>query len=125
LVQEQDPSVRVTQSFRRAVGGAALGAVAAAPRAQAFESARTASDQRAAKTLQDVIVTGPAVEAAAGAPLRLTRHVGNRVFVLQDSIWTDTREHSKLSVMRIAPFSDAYFAALAAVPELRDIFALG
>src|SRR2546422_9327480 len=34
------------------------------------------------------------------------------------SVWTDTRHGDSLRVVRVAPFSDAYFALLRALPEL-------
>lgn len=47
-----------------------------------------------------------------------TRRIGGRVFALQDSVWSDLRSDSRRSVVKIAAFSDAYFALLRALPEL-------
>jgi len=52
--------------------------------------------------------------AAAGA----TRHIGGRLFVLRDGTWTDIAHGDSLQVVTVAPFSDAYFALLRALPEL-------
>jgi hypothetical protein len=47
-----------------------------------------------------------------------TRRVGGRMFVLRDSTWTDIAHGDSLRVVRVAAFSDAYFALLRALPEL-------
>lgn len=47
------------------------------------------------------------------------RHVAGRLFKDQAGVWTDLRHDSSTRVVRIAAFSDAYFAVLAALPELK------
>jgi hypothetical protein len=42
------------------------------------------------------------------------------VFVWRDSVWTDIAHGDSLPVVRVAVFSDAYFALLRALPELRQ-----
>src|SRR2546425_8831796 len=46
--------------------------------------------------------------AAPAARTGATQRVGARLFVLRDSVWTDTRHGDSLRVVRVAPFSDAY-----------------
>jgi len=47
-----------------------------------------------------------------------TRHVAGRLFKEIDGVWTDLGHDDTQQVVRIAAFSDAYFALLAALPEL-------
>jgi len=54
------------------------------------------------------------------------RHAAGRTFVLSGDVYTDSDiSQSDRTVLRIKYLSDAYFAALRLVPELRDAFALG
>jgi hypothetical protein len=46
-------------------------------------------------------------------------------FVLRDSVWTDVRYKKAGSVLRVKPFSDAYFRLLEIYPELREAFTIG
>ena len=59
--------------------------------------------------------------ATAGA----TRQIGGRLFVLRDGTWTDIAHGDSLQVVTVAPFSDAYFALLRALPELVKPATLG
>jgi len=65
----------------------------------------------AALDAQEMEVTrrahGPAMQTIAG-----------RIFVLKDGVWTDLWHADSIAVVRIAPFSDAYFALLQRLPEL-------
>ncbi len=55
-----------------------------------------------------------------------TRRTTTRMFVLQDSTWTDTRAAAaQARTVRVKPYSDAYFALMNRTPELREVFALG
>lgn len=47
-----------------------------------------------------------------------TQRIGGRLFILRDSTWTDLRQMDSLPVVTVAPFSQAYFALLRAMPEL-------
>ena len=102
------------------VTGAATGraAPAAAPSVQ-FEAAKAASAQRAATSLA-------VADSAAGvvSDARIKR-AGNHTFVLRDGIWTDTQYKGSGTVLRVKPFSDAYFKVIELQPDLRDAFAVG
>jgi hypothetical protein len=99
------------------IGGVAGGS-AAAP-ARAFEEAKAAADQRAARTLAQV----DAAERAGGVPRRFA--VG-RTFTLQNGEWQDAATGgSTTRVVRVAPFSPAYFLLLDRLPALKEAFALG
>ncbi len=43
----------------------------------------------------------------------------------KDSVWVDTRDRPALPVVRVQPYTPAYFALLDAIPELRALFAVG
>jgi hypothetical protein len=62
--------------------------------------------------------------ASAGRGDRVTR-AGNVTFVLRDSVWTDVRYKQTGTVLRVKPFSDAYFKLIELVPELREPFSVG
>jgi hypothetical protein len=50
---------------------------------------------------------------------------GNVTFVLRDSVWTDVRYKNSGTVLRVKPFSEAYFKLIELVPDLRDSFSVG
>ena len=53
-----------------------------------------------------------------------TQRVGGRLFIMRDSTWTDLGHGDSLRVVSIAPYSEAYFALLKALPDLREAAAL-
>lgn len=53
------------------------------------------------------------------------RRAGGRLLVLRDSVWTDVAVRDSLKTRTIAPFSSAYFALVAARPELKAALAVG
>jgi len=82
-----------------------------------FEDARRAASQRASRSVAD---------AVGEMDAQNTRRTASRMFVLQDSVWTDTRSASaRARTVRVRPYSDAYFALMNRTPELREVFALG
>ncbi|HWL38719.1 MAG TPA: VIT domain-containing protein [Gemmatimonadaceae bacterium] len=96
----------------------ATGGAARAPAAQRFESAKTASAQRAATNMA-------AVDSLSGLRDETrVRRLGNVTFVLRDSVWTDARYKTELTTLRVKPFSSAYFRLIEVVPELREAFSL-
>lgn len=98
------------------VGGAASPS-APPPARVAFEEARAAASQRAARSVAD---------AEGEMDKRVTRRTGSRMFVMRDSVWTDTRSAAaQARTVRVRPYSDAYFALMTRTPELREVFALG
>ena len=72
--------------------------------------------------LEAVVVSGAADSISARGAAKENRmlRVGGRVFVWRDSTWTDIAHGDSLHVVRVAPFSDAYFVLLRALPELRQ-----
>src|SRR5438105_7371719 len=94
-------------------------APASAPAAVEFEAAKAAAAQRSVTNMSAAdAVTG----VAAGANVQ---RAGNATFVLRDSIWTDVRYKNSGPMLRVKPFSDAYFRVLELEPELREPFSVG
>ena len=95
-------------AFARAQASAVLGgvsSVAAADRAA----------ERQAKSLA----------AAGGTAAAEVRRVGGRLFVRTDSVWTDAAHRDSLNVVEVAPFSEAYFALVRALPEIAPYLGVG
>jgi Ca-activated chloride channel family protein len=96
----------------------------AAPAAQtgavAFEGAEASARMREVKSLADAdAVSRRATERLGSAgPGSATRTVAGRIFVQRGGIWTDALHRDSLQVTVVAPYSDAYFALVRALPEL-------
>ncbi len=56
---------------------------------------------------------------------RQVRRAGGRLLVLRDSVWTDVGARDSLESKTVAPFSSAYFALVAARPDLKAALAVG
>jgi Ca-activated chloride channel homolog len=99
------------------VTGAA--APAAASPANQFEAAKSAAAQRS-------VTSVAAADAAAGIREEANiRRAGNVTFALRNGVWTDVRYKASGTVLRIKPFSDAYFKVLELQPDLREAFSIG
>lgn len=106
--------------------GRDLRGVSAAPAAEArvrrFEEAKAASAMRGAQTLSQA-------DAAAAPGLQnegiVSRRVGTRTLILRDSVWTDARFSEGTRVIKVQPYSEAYFALIRELPDLGPAFALG
>jgi hypothetical protein len=99
------------------VTGAAVSAPAPAVQ---FEAAKSAAAQRSATSLS-------AADAASGIRDEANvRRAGTVTFVLRDSVWTDVRYKSNSGpVLRVKPFSDAYFRLIELQPDLREPLSVG
>jgi Ca-activated chloride channel family protein len=98
---------------------------AAAPAAVQFEAAKSASAQRSATNLS-AADSAVGMSGFSGGRIsgRVTR-AGNVTFVLRDSVWTDVRYKQTGTVLRVKPFSDAYFKLTEMLPDLREPFSVG
>jgi len=85
---------------------------AAAP--AAFERARAAAEQRAAKTIGEVDSKDESL-----------RRADDHAFALRDGVWTDTRQAANTHLVKVKVFSNAYFALVRRVPELGRLFGVG
>ena len=97
------------------------GTQVSAPAAVQFEAAKTAAAQRSVTSLS---MADEADFSGARQGGNVTR-AGNVTFVLRDSVWTDVRYQRTGTVLRVKPFSDAYFQLVEMVPELREAFSVG
>jgi Ca-activated chloride channel homolog len=102
---------------------------APADQAGAAAVGRAKAEKRMAGSLNlDAVVVTAAADSLAAAErggATRTQRVGGRMFMWRDSTWTDIAQGDSLRVVTVEPFSDAYFALLRALPELRGPAALG
>jgi hypothetical protein len=94
-------------------------ASAPASAARQFEAAKSAAAQR-------TVTSSYAADSVSG--LRddaNVRREGNVTFILRDSVWTDARYKKSGTLLRVKPFTDAYFKLIELVPELRESFSVG
>ena len=120
LVVEPGMQRRADMDLRQE-GRRAITAPTAAPPAnvQTFEAAKAAAAQRS-------VTSAAAMDSASGVSGRAgLRRAGNVTLALRDSVWTDIRFKQSGTVLRVKPFSDAYFKLLEMMPELREVFAVG
>jgi Ca-activated chloride channel homolog len=101
--------------------GVVAGATTAAPATAQFEAAKTAAAQRSVTSLS---MADEADFSGARRGGSVTR-AGNITFVLLDGVWTDVRYKKTGTVLRVQPFSDAYFKLIELVPDLREAFSVG
>src|SRR6266536_1159385 len=123
----QEPTVVARQREEQRV----LQAPAPAPADQAGSGAVAKAAREGAMSgvlhLDAVVVTGVGEAGRSGLSLagnHPTQRVGARLCTLRDSTWTDLGHGDSLRVVTVAPYSDAYFALLRAVPELVAVAAL-
>ena len=113
---------RVQQLGRRADmnqrGSVGAAAPAAAPAVQ-FEAAKAAAAQRSVTTLAAADSAADAVSDAR------VKRAGSVTFVMRDGVWTDVRYKASGPVLRVKPFSDAYFKVIELQPDLREALAVG
>ena len=121
-----EPGMRRDRRMLGQAGGGQLNGVvttgaatAAAPAAVQFEAAKSAAAQRSATNMS---MADSAAGVAADANVQ---RAGNVTFVLRDGVWTDVRYKNSGPVLRVRPFSDAYFKLLELQPDLRDAFSIG
>ncbi|MEO8909014.1 MAG: VIT domain-containing protein [Gemmatimonadaceae bacterium] len=110
-----------SQAVVTGVGASTLRGSVSAPASAPvqFEAAKTAAAQRQVTNMA-------AADSAAGLREDANvRHAGNVTFVLRDGVWTDVRYKSSGSVLKVKPFSDAYFKLLELQPDLRETFTVG
>ncbi len=118
LVQEPlDMAIRPGVLRDRAMAPMAAPAPAQASGQGAVVAAEQARVNREAKSMATINAAEMEVTRRAHGPA--TRHVAGRLFILKDGLWTDLWHADSLRVVRVEPFSDAYFALLDRLPELK------
>jgi Ca-activated chloride channel family protein len=134
LVQEpqlaQGP--RALQPRDERMHGASRAATLPPPAAPAEQTGKVAFERAQASGRMLTASTLAEADAAAEERLRRdvadaseVRRVGGRVFRMQGAVWTDVAHTDSLRLVRVAPFSEAYFAAVRALPELGEALAVG
>ncbi|HEU5170225.1 MAG TPA: VIT domain-containing protein [Gemmatimonadales bacterium] len=109
----------------------AMRAMAPPPAAQhgrvAFERAQASAKLAEVKSLDEADHRARQATSAAGSggPTPAMRAVSGRVFVRRGDVWTDAGHRDSLQVTVVAPYSDAYFALVRALPELAPWLAVG
>jgi len=128
LVQEPSVALRRQAEIRVRQAPAAVPADQAG--SASVERAERDRSMSAALYLDGVVVTGAAKASEldenrrARSGINPTQRIGGRLFIMRDSTWTDLGHGDSLRVVSIAPYSDAYFALLKALPDLREAAAL-
>jgi len=99
---------------------------------QSFSMPQAASGEGAVRKAADqgLMVEAEAVfDSAPGAsldPERKVRNIGNRTFLFNDGVWTDTAfDPQKMETVKVAFLSEDYFKLLETYPNLAAAFALG
>lgn len=118
-----EPGMTVGQPAPLTRGGVAM--QGASPRARnevtsdmAFESAKAASEMRMARSIAE-----PGAAAGDDSSIRRTT---SRRFELRSGVWTDMRESGNgARAINVVPYSALYFELIEAIPELREVFAIG
>lgn len=125
------PEPGVLAGLQRGVAGGAVPERPAAPpaastevaaRSRRFEAARTSAEQRQAVSLSDLAAVS---NKAAGQDAAVVRQAANRTFVLIEGVWTDQVDAGDASVVRVKPYSAAYFAVIERLPMAGEAFSLG
>jgi Mg-chelatase subunit ChlD len=125
------PSVAIAPTGAPGAPAAPTSAVTGQAAVQSAEAARvrrevaSAADLAVAEQALESRIVGAAGAAGPAGAGRAGQHdrrvVAGRVFELRDSVWTQTPLPDGMREVAIKLYSDAYFALLAAAPELRPI----
>ena len=120
----QEPNIAMRQRAENRV--MQTPAPAPADQAGAASIGRAAAEKSMADAvhLESIVVTANGAELdemrRAKSGINPTQRVGGRLFIMRDNTWTDLGHGDSLRVVSIAPYSDAYFALLKALPDLRE-----
>jgi len=124
----QEPNV----AMRQRAADSVMRVPTAAPTNQAGAASvgKAARDRSMSESahLESIVVTVDGVmldeNRRARSGINPTQRIGGRLFIMRDSTWTDLGHGDSLRVVSIAAYSDAYFALLKALPDLREAAAL-
>ncbi|MEP6574025.1 MAG: VIT domain-containing protein, partial [Gemmatimonadota bacterium] len=123
LVQEPGAVVNRNREDRR-FEPASNNAPAAAPAAQtgkvAFQRAQESSRMAGASSLAEADVVADEKQASLAGPSQTAelKRIGGRLFVKTGAVWTDAAHRDSLPIVDVAPFTDAYFQLVKALPEI-------
>ncbi|HEX6134011.1 MAG TPA: VIT and VWA domain-containing protein [Longimicrobiales bacterium] len=88
-------------------------AVGRAEQARRSREVASVADMQAAQALASKALALEKVVVTGGA-----RTIAGRTFTLADGVWRDARHTDERRVVEVAAYSDAYFALIAALPEI-------
>lgn len=133
LVQEPVTTNAQLMRPRDVMPNQGSGAAPAAPSAQtgaaAFRSARSSSAMMGAGSLAAADAAAEARMGELGGVRGVARNevqrVHGRLFVKIGSLWTDAAHRDSLRVIEVAPFSEAYFQLVRALPDVAPYLRLG
>ena len=95
----------------------------------AFEQAKAASAQRAAKSVATLDSIADDVTRREGESVATSRNVSGRQFKLVQGVWTDATllrvDKPAAWTLKVQPYSPAWFSVLRAMPSLKDALSLG
>lgn len=92
--------------------------------APAAEKAEAEGDMRGADSAAPLSLEQ--VNAETGESVPVVQHVGEKTFLLQDGVWTDTTfDAETMSAQQVGFGTETYFELLAARPQWGDYLALG
>ena len=66
-----------------------------------------------------------AAPSSPGSRAVESKRAGGRVFVRRDGVWTDLAHKPTQRIVTVAPYSDAYFALVRAMPDLAPCLGVG
>jgi Ca-activated chloride channel family protein len=122
MVASGDPRRDARFRAPATTGSVAGGMGAVAQPAAAFEAARGAAMQRAAKS-EAAADMSMRMDSVAGAPM--FKRAGTRMFSKDGERWTDAMLKPGLQVYKVKAYSRSYFTLLEKLPELREAFMIG
>lgn len=97
--------------------------------ADAFRDARASSQLSATGSLDEADRAAEErlreLKVATNSAAREMQRAGGKVFARQEGVWTDLAHADSLPVTAVAPFSDAYFTVVRALPEMKQYLSLG
>ena len=128
----QEPGFAQTPPIDEHLAPMLQGGAAAAPSQTgtvAFEQARASARMSQASNLAaaDAVAESKlqALRSAGSGEIPAIRRVGGRVFVKRGTVWTDAAASDRQEVVVVAPFSEAYFALVRALPEITPYLGVG
>jgi len=107
--RRQDMSAQAVMPAAAPEASSGVGAVGFSKRERARREARSMEELEGAN--EDVLMLRDMGQA---------RHVAGRLFTEIDGVWTDLHHGDSTRTVSVRPFSEAYFAVLQVLPELRE-----
>ena len=120
--EERDRLMRRNMPAAAPAAQSGAGAVAAARSSASMMGAGNlaAADDAAKARLEEIAASGD-----ARGRRDAVRREGAKMFVLRDSVWTDAAHQASFRVYDVAPFSEAYFELVRALPEIAPYLKVG